>query len=123
MIEFKSLKVWELSHQITLESYLITKDFPKEEIYGLIQQIRRSSSSIPTNIAEGCGRGSDKELIRYLRIAMGSACELEYQMILSKDLNYLNDEVCNSMIEKIIQIKKMLNAFINKLNQRLKQVI
>lgn len=103
MIEFKSLKVWELSHQITLESYLITKDFPKEEIYGLIQQIRRSSSSIPTNIAEGCGRGSDKELIRYLRIAMGSACELEYQMILSKDLNYLNDEVCNSMIEKLFK--------------------
>ena len=85
MIDFKTLKVWELIHRLTLQCYLITKEFPKEEIYGLISQIRRSSSSIPSNISEGCGRGADKELIRYLKIAMGSASELEYQIILSKD--------------------------------------
>ncbi len=108
-----------MGHNLTLECYLVTKNFPKEEIYGLTQQIRRSSASIPTNIAEGCGRNSDKELIRYLRIAMGSACELEYQMILAKDLKYINDDFYLILEDKIVQIKKMLNAFINKINQRL----
>lgn len=122
MIEFKSLKVWEMSHRITLDCYLETKKFPKEEVYGLTQQIRRSSSSIPTNIAEGFGRSSDKELIRYLRIAMGSACELEYQMILAKDLGYISMEFHSEIDTKVIQIKKMLNAFINKINLRLNQI-
>jgi four helix bundle protein len=89
MKNFKELKIWQRSHQLVLDIYLITKSFPKEEVYGLTSQIRRSCSSIPTNIAEGCGRNSDAELNRFLVIAMGSASELEYQLILIKDLGYI----------------------------------
>jgi len=77
MKDFKKLKVWEKSHQLTLGVYKATRSFPKEELYGLTIQTRRASVSIPANIAEGCGRGSDAELARFFQIAMGSASELE----------------------------------------------
>ena len=89
MKDFRKLKVWKRAHELVLEIYKITHQFPKEELYGLTNQIRRSSSSIPTNIAEGCGRAGDTEFHRFLIIAMGSASELEYQAVLAHDLGYL----------------------------------
>ncbi len=89
--DFRNLKVWEKSHRLTLQMYKITRSFPKEELYGLTSQIRRASVSVPTNIAEGCGRGSDADFKRFLQIAFGSASEVEYLLLLSTDLQYVNE--------------------------------
>ena len=94
------MKVWEKSHKVALLVYELTTSFPKEEVYGLVTQMRRSASSIPTNIAEGCGRGSDSQFAYFLNIALGSASELEYQIILSKDLRFIKND--------LIEVKKML---------------
>ena len=92
MQNYKDLKVWEKAHQFTLKVYDITKSFPREEIYSLTNQIRKASSSIPANIAEGCGKNSQKDLANFLNIALGSSNEAEYYLILSKDLGYLKGE-------------------------------
>ena len=89
MKDFRDLKVWEKAHALTLSCYQVTKPFPREEIFGLVSQIRRASASIPANIAEGCGRRGNAELHRFLQIAMGSASELEYHLLLSRDLGHL----------------------------------
>ena len=91
MQNFKSLKVWEKSHELTLAVYKATTNFPKDELYGLTSQIRRASASIPANIAEGCGRTGKAELARFLQVAMGSASELEYHLLLAHDLGLLRD--------------------------------
>ena len=116
MRDYKKLQVWEKSHHLTLEVYQELKNFPKEEIFGLISQMKRSSSSIPTNIAEGAGRFSNKDFSRFLSIAYGSSNELEYQIILSIDLGFISEKTGNSFIEKIQEIRKMLYTLINKLN-------
>jgi four helix bundle protein len=113
--DFRNLKVWEKSHQLTLEIYIMTKNFPKDELYGLRSQIRRASVSISANIAEGCGRASDAELSRFSQIAMGSASELEYHILLIKDLNFIDIESYNLINTKIVEIKKMLSSLIKKL--------
>ena len=115
MRDFKKYDIWQLSHELTLEVYKITSSFPKEEVFGLTSQIRRAVSSIPTNISEGCGRNSDKEFNQFLNIALGSASETEYLLILSKDLNYVESddfEIYNSKINliksKIYKLKLVL---------------
>ncbi|NBL65430.1 four helix bundle protein [Flavobacterium sp. NST-5] len=117
MKDYKNFTVWQKSHQLTLDVYKIVINFPKEEQFGLTSQMKRSSSSIPTNIAEGCGRNSDKDFARFLIIAFGSANELEYQFILSRDLNFLNLETAEKLLFQIEEIKKMLNSLISKLNK------
>lgn len=117
MKDFRNLDVWEKSHALTLNIYKSTQTFPKEEIFGLTNQMRRASVSIPSNIAEGCGRGSDAELSRFSQIAMGSASELEYQILLSKDLEYIKEDVYKELSDKIVEVKKMLTSFIKKLNE------
>ena len=98
MKDFRELKVWEKAHQLTLSVYQVSHRFPKEELYGLTSQIRRASASIPANIAEGCGKCGDAELARYLQIAMGSSSELEYHLLLARDLGYLSaDEPCSAL--------------------------
>ena len=92
MRDFREIKVWNKAHALTLEIYKASSQFPREEIYGLTGQMRRSSSSIPANIAEGFGRGGNAELARFLQIGMGSACELEYHVLLAKDLNFSDPE-------------------------------
>ena len=92
MQNYKDLKVWEKAHHFTLSVYKITKAFPKEEIYSLTNQLRRSASSIPANIAEGCGKKSQAEFAHFLNISLGSANESEYFLILSRDLNYLSED-------------------------------
>ncbi|GEO09687.1 four helix bundle protein [Segetibacter aerophilus] len=92
MQNYKDLKVWDKAHQFTLRVYEVTKGFPKEEIYSLTNQIRRSSSSIPANIAEGCGKNSQSDFANFLNIALGSSNEAEYFLILSKDRGYLKQK-------------------------------
>jgi four helix bundle protein len=115
MQDFKELKVWEKSHRFVLKIYETVSEFPKEERYGITSQLRRAASSIPTNIAEGCGRGSRAELGRFLQIAMGSATETEYHLILARDLKFIQEEEFHELEADIIEIKKMLYAFIKTL--------
>ena len=122
MQNYKDLKVWEKSHHFTVAVYDCTRSFPKEELYGLTNQLRRASSSIPANIAEGCGKNSKAEFAHYLNIALGSANEAEYFLILSKDLHYLSTEIFSDFIDKINQIKAMLISLINKVRGSLEHV-
>lgn len=115
MRDFKKYDVWKLSHVFTLKIYDITKSYPKNEIYGLISQVRRASSSIPTNISEGCGRDSDAEFNRFLTIALGSASEVEYLILLSKDLNYIDQDSFIILNEEINMIKRKIYSLKQKL--------
>ena len=115
MQDFRNLKVWEKAHKFTLKIYDKTSSFPKEEMYSLTSQVRRATYSISANIAEGCGRHTKRELIRFLQIAMGSASEVEYFLLLAKDLNYLNMENLVDVENDITEIKKMLSSLIKKL--------
>ena len=98
-----------------LAVYQATGDFPKDELYGLTSQIRRSCASIPANIAEGCGRKGDAELARFMQIAMGSASELEYHLLLAHDLNFLNGSDYERLTEGVTEVKRMLTSFIQRL--------
>ncbi len=114
MKSFKELIVWEKSHRLAVQVYLDTKRFPKEELYGLTGEMRRCSASIPAKIAEGCGRNRESEWTRFLEMALGSASELEYLFLLSRDLGYLGQEEFNERGGTIIEIKRMLAALIQK---------
>lgn len=118
MQNFKNLNVWEKSHRLVLNIYHVTKGFPKEEIYGLTSQVRRCSASIPANIAEGCGRAGEAEFARFLQIAMGSASELEYHLLLARDLHFLEETVYEQLASEVIEVKKMLSSFISTLRAK-----
>ena len=122
MKDFKDLKVWKRSHDLTLSVYKATATYLREELYGLTSQIRRASASIPTNIAEGCGRNTDNELARFLEIAMGSASELEYLLRLSNDLNFLDKAKSDELDTAVIEIKKMLASFIRNIRADRRQL-
>lgn len=115
MRDYKKYSVWELGHNITIEIYELTKLFPKEEIYSLTSQMRRAAYSIPSNIAEGCGRESDQEFKRYLVIARGSATELEYFLILVKDLKLIKESDFEKMFDIVNKTKRSLTNLINKI--------
>jgi four helix bundle protein len=114
MKDFRELKVWEKAHAMTLHSYRLTENFPKQELFGLANQIRRCSSSIPANIAEGCGRLGNSELHRFLQIACGSASELEYHLLLARDLGYISASSHAAAQEKLLEMKRMLVALTRK---------
>jgi len=113
---FRDLKVWEKAHHLTLQVYKATASFPKEEMFGLTSQIRRAAASIPANIAEGCGRSGDAELGRFLQIAMGSASELEYHLLLTRDLSLLAEKDYGQLTLEVTEIKRMVASFTQKLN-------
>lgn len=115
MRDFRDLKVWEKAHHLTLAIYGATGMFPRNELYGLTSQIRRSCVSIPANIAEGCGRDGNLELARFLQIAMGSASELEYHLLLARDLDLLNESDYEGLRSETTGVKRMLTSFIQKL--------
>ncbi len=115
MKNFRDIKAWQKSHELTLAVYRATQNFPKDELYGLTSQLRRASSSIPANIAEGCGRGGDAELRQFLQIAMGSASELEYHLLLVHDLHYLETLKYQALDDQVTEVKRMLASFIQKL--------
>lgn len=115
MKDFRGLKAWQKAHQLTLDIYKTTRRFPKEELYGLTSQIRRASVSVASNIAEGCGRGGDAELARFLQMAMGSASEVEYQLMLTRDLGFMDPETHLRLHEQVCEVKRMLTSFLQKL--------
>ena len=101
MQDFRKLMIWQKGHEMALEIYTMTNSYPRTETYGLVSQMRRSAASIPTNIAEGCGRYGNKELARFVQIALGSASELEYQILLSRDLGYIVPNQHDVVMEKM----------------------
>jgi len=114
---FKELKVWEKSYQLSLDIYRVTTKFPDDEKFGLISQIRRATVSIPSNIAEGYGRRTRADYIKFLHIAYGSCCELETQMLISIDLNYLDNEKGSEIMDKIKEVERMLKSLITSLEK------
>jgi four helix bundle protein len=116
MKDFRTLNVWQKSHKLAVTVYQLTHDFPKEELYGITSQLRRAVISIPTNIAERCGRGSDKDFAKFVQIAIGSACESEYLILLSNDLGFLKSNDVEQLIENICEIKKMLTSLVKNLH-------
>ena len=117
MRDYKKYYIWKLSHSLNLEIYKITEHFPKEEVFGLTSQIRRASSSIGINIVEGCGRGSDEDFKRFLRNASGSAFEVEYILLLSKDLNYISEEKFIELTPKAEELKMKISKLILKIEE------
>jgi four helix bundle protein len=115
MRDFKNLRVWERAHALTLSVYGISRTFPVSERYGLRDQLRRCSVSIPANIAEGCGSQGDMEFARYLGIARASAGELEYQLILARDLAYIDSEQFENLAQEAVEVQKMLVGLIRSL--------
>jgi four helix bundle protein len=118
-MEYTKLDVWIEARKLTSLVYDSTKNYPKEEIFGLTNQIRRSAVSVPSNVAEGCGRSTSKDTIHFLFIARGSLYELETQFYLSVDLNYLTEEKSTIIFNQIIHCKKLLNGFINYYKNKL----
>lgn len=115
MRDFKKYDVWKNSHKLTLKIFNLTQILPPEEKYRLISQVLRAAYSIPSNIAEGCGRQSDKEFDRFLQISLGSAHELEYFIILLKDLYYIDEKLSISILEDINFVKKQPYSLSQKL--------
>jgi len=120
--DFRDLKVWEKSHNLALLAYKHTQNFPKQEMFGLTSQMRRAAVSIPTNIAEGCGRGGNFELARFLSIAMGSASELEYLLFISAGLGFLNRIDHKELELATTEVKRMLASLIAKINAEHRKV-
>lgn len=117
MKNFRELKVWEKSHQLTLDVYRVTRRFPKEELYGLTSQLRRAVASIAANIAEGCGRGGEAEFARFLQIAAGSASEVEYHLLLATDLELIPRTEYEKLNSQIVEVKRMLASLIQKVSE------
>jgi four helix bundle protein len=117
--DFKKLAVWRKGHELTLKVFGATATFPTSELYGLTSQIRRSASSVPANIAEGCGRGSNPELSRFLTIAAGSASELEYHLLLAVDLKYLPQPAYATLLQEVTDVKRMLAGLQRRLRATL----
>jgi len=115
---YKELKVWQKSYQLCLEIYRITKRFPKEETYGLVSQIRRAAVSVPSNIAEGYGRKTTPEYVRFLYIAYGSNCELETQILLSGDLGYMERDKLEMVQKDLGEVERMIKALIKSLERK-----
>ena len=114
--DFRALKVWQKAHQLVLAVYRTTQAFPPDERFGLTTHLRKSATSIPSNIAEGCGRHTDTDLARFLSIAAGSAAETEYQLLLARDLGYINEQLHSDLDASVNEVKRMLNSFISRLH-------
>ena len=116
---FKELKSWQLSRVIVLSIYKTTKLFPNDEKFGLISQMRRAAVSISSNIAEGCGRRTEKELIQFLHIALGSSYELETQLILSSDLEFIDNSILNNTTSSLQELQRILHGHIKSLENKI----
>ena len=119
MRDFKKYEVWKIGHEFVMEVYSLTHNFPKGEQYGITSQIRQASVSIPTNIAEGCGRKTDPEFARFIHISLGSAHEVEYLLMLSRDLTYLQEADYLLLDQKINMIKRKLYHLEKTINKSL----
>ncbi len=117
MRNFRELEIWQRSMQLVKKTYEVTKDFPDYEKFGLKSQMQRAAVSIPSNIAEGCSRNGQRDFKRFLEIAIGSAFELETQMLLAADLNYVQKDVNRKLVEEINSLQKQMNTFISYLKK------
>ena len=115
----KDLRVWQQSIEMVTSIYMMTQSFPKEETFGLVSQLRRASVSVPSNIAEGYARGTDKEKLHFLRISSGSMSEVETQLLLSLNLGYIDQEKYNELSEIVTSVWKQLNSLISSIKKRL----
>lgn len=118
MQNYRKLQVWQIAHGMTLAIYRASKEFPRDEQFGLTSQVRRSSSSIEANLAESSGRGSDSDFARFVQIAIGSACETDCHLLLARDLGYLSDEQHKLLEDKAESVRRMLIALLKSLNSR-----
>ncbi|HEY6352556.1 MAG TPA: four helix bundle protein [Candidatus Angelobacter sp.] len=112
MKDFKELKVWHKAYALSLEVYEKSRGFPREEIYGLTSQLRRATVSVGANIAEGCGRRSDGEFIRFLQIARGSTMEMEHHLLLARDLKFLTSDAYQDLEKKVAELQRMLTSLV-----------
>lgn len=118
MKDFRQLMVWKKAHQLALAVYKASAVFPNDERYGLTSQLRRASVSIPTNIAEGCGRFTDPDFARFLQIAMGSASETEYQILLARDLDFIPAPEYDKLRKDVEEVKRMLASLLRTLRKK-----
>lgn len=116
MRDFRQLNVWERAHALTLDIYRATATFPREEIYGITSQVRRCSASVAANIAEGCGRTGNGDFHRFLNIAAGSVVELEYFLLLVRDLNFIPTDVYSRLQEEVLEVQRMLASLLRKVD-------
>lgn len=115
MKDFRKIRAWEKAHELALKVYGATENLPADERFGLTSQIRRAVVSVPTNIAEGCGRDSNADFARFMQMALGSASEVEYLLLLLRDLKYLSEENHGQLHEAVVEVKRMLTAFVKQL--------
>ena len=115
MSNFRNLLIWQKSMVLVTKIYTVTNNFPKEEVFGLTSQIKRSAISIPSNIAEGLGRESSKEFLRFLKISIGSLFELQTQLEIAKNIIYLDEETFNNLYEDTRELERMIVSFTNKI--------
>ncbi len=115
---YKELNVWKKAYALCLSIYHATRTFPKSEVYGMVSQVRRAACSVPSNIAEGYGRHSTADYVRSLRIAYGSLCEVETQLMLAADLKYIPPEQSKALLESVGDVERMLQALIRSLSKR-----
>jgi len=113
MRNYRDLQTWNKAHNLTLELYKLSRHFPKEEIYGLTSQLRRAASSIGANLAEGCGRQSNPKFARFVRISMGSASELDYHLLLSRDLGFIENTTYDRVSKGLTEVRKMLASLLS----------
>jgi four helix bundle protein len=118
MRDFRELKVWSKAHTLTLDLYKVTKAFPPDERFGVTSQVRRAAVSVGANIAEGCGKSTKPDFARFLQMALGSASELEYHLLLASDLGYLDKTRHAELASAVVEVKRMLTGFIHHLNDR-----
>jgi len=116
MQDFRNLEVWNKAHHLTLDVYRLTEHFPRTEVFGLSIQLRRGAASIATNLAEGCGR-AQSEFGRFLQIAFGSACEVEYQLLLSRDLELITNEANDTVGAQLLEVKRMLHGLLRRVQR------
>ena len=115
MQDFRNLEVWKVAHALTLDTYVSTKLFPKDEQFGLTSQLRRAAVSIEANLAEGCGRGTDADFARFVQLATGSASEVYCHLMICMDLGYLAREDYQRLADRTQQVRRMLIALLKKL--------
>jgi four helix bundle protein len=115
--DFKELKVWHKAYDLSLAIYEASKSFPREEMYGLTSQLRRAAVSIGANIAEGCGRRSDGELVRFLQIARGSASEVEHHLLLARDLKFLQAVTHQDLEKGLQEVQRMLTSLVSSIQE------
>ena len=116
---YRDLQVWSKSYVLTLQLYRLSRTFPKEELYGLTSQMRRAALSIGANLAEGCGRRTNAEMARFVRITMGSASELDHHLLLCKDLGFLENDRYRGLARDLTEIRKMLSSLLNSIESEL----